>query len=175
MKRPVYPQLAPAPRCWLQTLLASWLCLSLLWLSGCSALRPEFREPDVQVKAFQKLPGSNLLDQRFALLLELQNPNDYALDVKGLRFRFDVGEVELMRGLSDEIPPIPAYGTVRFTVQGSANLVQAVRLLQQMQRQPDDTNNYRLVLDVDLAKGWPSTFTVTRRGEFALQDWLGKR
>lgn len=156
-------------------MLTACLCLSLLWLAGCSALRPEFREPDVQVKAFQKLPGSNLLDQRFALLLELQNPNDYALDVKGLRFRFDVGDVELMRGVSSDIPPIPAYGTVRFTVQGSANLVQAVMLLKQMQRQPDDGTAYRLVLDVDLAKGWPSTFTVTRRGEFALRDWLDKR
>lgn len=150
------------------------LLLSLLLLQGCSSLREEFQEPDIRVLGFARLPGNNLLDQRFNLYLKLSNPNDLQLDIKGIAFSFNIGETELIRGVSNNVPHIAPYGEVEFTVQGSANLIEAVRLLKKLQRHPEAAQAYQLKAKVDLAHGWPSTFNLTRDGNLRLDQLLRK-
>lgn len=155
------------------SLLKSVLAIFLIFtFQGCSSLRQEYEEPDIRVLEFSRLPGNNLLDQRFSLLLSLTNPNDLELDVKGLAFVFDIGGTELIRGTSNDVPLIKPYGEARFTVQGSANLVEAMRLLKKLSRQPDKRLDYTLHTTVELAKGWPSTFRLTRDGQVGLEDLL---
>jgi LEA14-like dessication related protein len=144
-------------------------------LQACSWMRQEFKDPDIQVVGFSYLPGDNILEQHFALRLQLTNPNDLELEVKGIGFEFAVAGVELMHGASNGIPLIKPYSSTEFTVQGSANVIQAMRLLKKMHKNPQNRFDYTLNTKIDLAHGWPSTFNLKREGNIGLDDWLGKQ
>jgi LEA14-like dessication related protein len=147
----------------------------ILVLQGCSWLRQELVDPDIQVIGFKHLKGNNLLEQRFILRLQLTNPNDLELDVKAISFLFNIADIELIQGVSNDVPVIKPYSKTEFTVQGSANVIQAARLLKKMQKNPDKRFDYTLHTKVDLAHGWPSTFNLKRDGDVGLNDWLQKR
>lgn len=153
----------------------SLFCMFFLALQSCTWLQQDLKDPDIQVTGFSHVPGGNLLEQRFALQLQITNPNDLQLDVKGLTFDFAVDDVKLVRGVSNEVPVIKPYSQTAFTVHGSANVVQAVRLLSRMQRNPDKRFRYRLNTRIDLLRGWPSTFNLERNGDIGLSDWLEKQ
>ena len=145
----------------------------IIFLQGCSWLRQELVDPDIQVIGFKHLKGNNLLEQRF--ILRLTNPNDLELDVKAISFLFNIADIELIQGVSNDIPVIKPYSKTEFTVQGSANVIQAARLLKKMQKNPDKRFDYTLHTKVDLAHSWPSTFNLKRDGDVGLNDWLQKR
>jgi len=150
------------------------VCIVILALQACSWMRQEFTDPDIKVIGFNYLPGNNLLEQRFALRLQLTNPNDMELDVKGISFLFTIANIDLIQGASNEIPLIKPYSATEFTVQGSANVIQAARLLKKMHKNPQNRFGYTLNAKIDLAHGWPSTFNLKREGNIGLDDWLGK-
>lgn len=150
------------------------VCIIILALQGCSWMRQEFKDPDIRVIGFDYLPGDNLLEQYFTLRLQLTNPNDLELDVKGLGFEFAIAGVELMHGVSNDIPVIKPYSSTEFTVKGSANVIQVMRLLKKMHKNPQSRFDYTLNTRIDLAHGWPSTFNLKREGNIGLDDWLGK-
>lgn len=151
------------------------ICFIVLTLQACSWMRQEFKDPDIQVVGFKYLPGNNLLEQRFALNLKLTNPNDLELDVKGISFLFTIANIELIQGVSNEIPVIKPYSATEFTVQGSANVIQAARLLKKIHKNPQNRFDYILNTKIDLAHGWPSTFNLKREGNVGLDDWLEKK
>lgn len=143
---------------------------------GCSWWAKPFEEPDIKVVSFTALPGDNFLEQRFALKLRLVNPNDLRLDIKGLVFDFSVEGVELMRGSSRDIPVIEPYGEAEFSVEGSANMLDAAKLLfHELQSDPDAKFDYVLKSRIDLANHWPSTFHITRDGKIDLLKSSGQR
>jgi LEA14-like dessication related protein len=154
---------------------SSLVCMIFLALQSCSWLRQDLQEPDIKVVGFSRVSGGNLLEQRFALQLQVTNPNDLKLEVKGLTFTFAVDDADLVQGVSNEVPVIKPYSQTEFTVHGSANVIQAVRLLNRMQRKPDRRFNYTLNTRIELLHGWPSTFNLKREGDIGLSDWLEKQ
>lgn len=140
-------------------------------LQACSWVQQDLVEPEIQVVGLKHIAGGNLLDQRFTLQLQLTNPNDLELEVKGIHFQLELAGMELMQGVSNEVPIIKPYSTTQFTVQGSANVVQAVRLLRKMQKKPERRFQYTLKTRIDLVHGWPSTFNLQREGDVGLDDW----
>ena len=150
------------------------ICLLLL-VQGCSWLQKDLRNPDVKVVGFSTTKGgNNLLEQKFALRLHLTNPNDLELDVKGMNFEFEIEGVELIRGVSDDVPLIKPFSEAEFTVQGSANVIQAVRLLKKLQKKPDAELAYTLNTRIVLRHGWPSSFNLKKDGTLNLNDWLSQ-
>lgn len=147
-----------------------FICMMIFTLQSCSWMRQEFRDPDIKVVRFTHIKSDNFLEQRFALRLQLTNPNDMELEVKGISFQFAVAGIEFIKGVSDEVPVIKPYSTTEFTVQGSANVIQAVRLLHKMQKKPQNRFDYTLNTKIDLAHGWPSTFNLKREGDIGLDD-----
>jgi LEA14-like dessication related protein len=143
----------------------------LFALQACSLLRQEFADPDIQVIGLQHVSGGNLLNQRFLLQLQLTNPNDLQLEVKGIHFQLEVAGLPLMQGVSNQIPVIKPYSTIEFTVEGSANVIQAVKLIRKMQKKPQQRFDYLLNTRVELARGWPETFNLQRQGDVSLGDW----
>ena len=144
--------------------------IMMLALQSCSLMQQEFTDPEIQVIGFTHQSGGNLLDQRFTLRLQLTNPNDMKLEVKGISFQFAIAGMQFLQGVSDEVPVIKPYSSTEFTVQGSANVIQAVRLLKKMQKKPQQRFDYTLNTKIDLAHGWPSTFNLKREGDIGLDD-----
>ncbi|HEX3398213.1 MAG TPA: LEA type 2 family protein [Steroidobacteraceae bacterium] len=92
-----------------------------LALGACSLMAPKFNRPNISVIGIE-MRGGNLLQQNFAVKLSIQNPNDRALPVRGLRTELTVGGELIASGVSDRAVVIPAFGESEFDMTIRANL-----------------------------------------------------
>ena len=88
--------------------------------------------------------GGNLLQQNFAVKLNIQNPNDRALPVRGLHTELSVGGEQIASGVSDRAVVIPAFGESEFDMTVSANLALALLKLTDKANQHADSIDYDL-------------------------------
>jgi LEA14-like dessication related protein len=119
------------------------LIVLALTLSGCSLVTPKFTRPNVTVISVE-LRGGNLLQQNFAVKLNIQNPNDRALPVRGLHTELNVGGEQIASGVSDRAVVVPAFGESEFDMTISANLALALLKLADKANQHGDTIDYEL-------------------------------
>ena len=116
--------------------------LSLI-LSGCSLIAPKFNRPNVTVLGIE-LRGGNLLQQNFAVKLNIQNPNDRPLPVRGLHAELNVGGEQIATGISDRAVVIPAFGESEFDLTITANLALILLKLADKANQHADSIEYDL-------------------------------
>ena len=115
-----------------------------LVLGACSLIAPKFNRPNVTVIGIEMRSG-NLLQQSFAVKLNIQNPNDRALPVRGLHAQLNVGGEQIASGVSDRAVIVPAFGEAEFDMTISANLALALLKL------ADKANNHAQSIDYDLS------------------------
>jgi LEA14-like dessication related protein len=116
------------------------LCLCL---GACSLLAPKFNRPNITVISIQ-LRGGNLLQQNFAVKLNIQNPNDRPLPVRGLHAELNVGGELIASGTNDRAVVIPALGESEFDLTITANLALALLKLADSANQHADSIDYDL-------------------------------
>ena len=116
------------------------LCVGL---SACSLVAPKFTRPTVTVIGIE-MRGGNLWQQNFAVKLNIQNPNDRALPVRGLHTELSVGGERIASGVSDRAVVIPAYGESEFDMTITANLALALLKLNDRANQHADSIDYDL-------------------------------
>jgi LEA14-like dessication related protein len=114
-----------------------------LSLSACSLMAPKLSRPNVTVISVE-LRGGNLLQQNFAVKLNIQNPNDRALPVHGLHAELSVGGESIASGVSDRAVVIPALGESEFDMTITANLALALLKLADKANQHSDSIDYEL-------------------------------
>jgi LEA14-like dessication related protein len=115
----------------------------LLWLAGCSLVAPKFNRPNVSVVSIE-MRGGNLLQQNFAVKLNIQNPNTQALPVNGLHVELNVGGEEIASGVSDRAFVVPAFGESQFDMTIKANVALALIKLANKMDQHADSVDYDL-------------------------------
>ena len=93
----------------------------MLWLAACSLMAPRFNRPNVAVVNIEMRSG-NLLQQNFAVRLNVQNPNNRALPVSGLHVELSADGVEIASGVSDHAFVVPPFGESEFDMTIKANL-----------------------------------------------------
>jgi LEA14-like dessication related protein len=114
-----------------------------LSLSACAALAPKFNRPNVSVVSIE-LRSGNLLQQNFAVKLNIQNPNDRLLPVSGLHLSLNVGGDEIASGVSDRAFIVPAFGESEFDMTIKANMALAFMKLADKMDQHSDSIDYDL-------------------------------
>ena len=114
-----------------------------LALGACSLMAPKFNRPNVTVISIQ-LRSGNLLQQNFAVKLNIQNPNDRALPVRGVHAELNVGGEQIASGISDRAVLIPAFGESEFDLTITANLALALLKLADRANQHADSIDYDL-------------------------------
>jgi LEA14-like dessication related protein len=114
-----------------------------LALCGCSLLAPKFTRPNITVISIE-MRGGNLLQQSFAVKLDIQNPNDRALPVRGLHTELSVGGEQIASGVSDHAVIVPAFGDAEFDMTITANLALALLKLTDKANQHADSIEYDL-------------------------------
>jgi LEA14-like dessication related protein len=119
------------------------LIILALSLGGCSLFTPKFTRPNVTVISVE-LRGGNLLQQNFAVKLNIQNPNDRALPVRGLHAELNVGGEQIASGVSDRAIIVPASGESEFDMTITANLALALLKLADRANQHADTIDYEV-------------------------------
>lgn len=124
--------------------LKRWLSGSMismiLLLAGCATLAPHIEPPDITVARFQVV-DVQLLEQRYALTLRVQNPNDFALPIKGLSFNLSMYGRPFAHGVSNHAVRIEPYSEAMLelsVVSGTLNLIQQFAKLQDEGRESID-------------------------------------
>ena len=127
-------------------------------LGACSLMAPKFNWPNITVIGIE-LRGGNLLQQTFAVRLNIQNPNDRPLPVHGLHAELNVGGEQIASGTSDRAVVIPASGESEFDLTITANLALALLKLADRANQHADSIDYDLTgaasLDLPFLRNLP--------------------
>src|ERR1700733_15106611 len=109
----------------------------VLCLAACSLVAPKFNRPNVSVVSID-MRGGNLLQQNFAVKLNVQNPNDRALPVSGLSVELNVDGERIASGVSDRAFVVPAFGESEFDMTIKANMALALlKLANKLDQQTD--------------------------------------
>jgi len=115
----------------------------MLCLAACSLVTPKFNRPNVSVVSVEMRSG-NLLQQNFAVKLNIQNPNDRALPVSGLHVELNVSGEQIASGVSDRAFVVPALGESEFDMTIKANMALALLKLANKMDQQSDSIDYDL-------------------------------
>src|ERR1700761_4467171 len=125
--------------------------LSALVVQSACSLTPKFDRPNVTVISVE-MRGGNWLQQNFAVRLNIQNPNDRELPVRGLHTQLSVGGEQIASGTSDRAVIVPAKGDAEFDMTVTANMALALLKLADKANQHGDQLEYELsgIADIDL-------------------------
>ena len=140
-----------------------------LALCGCSLVAPKFTRPNVTVISIE-MRGGNLLQQSFAVKLNIQNPNDRALPVRGLHTELNVGGEQIASGVSDHAVIVPAYGDAEFDMTITANLALALLKLTDKANQHADSIDYDLTGAASLDLPFMRTLPFHQSGTFKIPN-----
>lgn len=144
-------------------LAACWLCLA-----ACSMVAPKFNRPTVSVVGVE-LRGGNLLQQNFSVKLNVQNPNDRALPVRGLSVALNVGGDQIASGVSDRAFVVPPFGESEFDMTIKANLAVALLKLADKMNQHADSIDYDLTGSASIDLPFLRDLPFHQSGSFSLQ------
>ncbi len=131
-------------------------------------MTPKFNRPNVSVISIQ-MRGGNLLAQNFAVKLNVQNPNDRALPVRGLHAELRVGGDAIATGVSDRAFVVPPFGESEFDVTITANLALALLKLADKANQNADSLDYEVSGAVSIDLPFLSNLPFHQSGSFSLK------
>lgn len=103
--------------------------LPLLVFIGCSALGTQPEPPNVSVSHLE-LVDTGLFEQRYRLYLRVQNPNDVALWITGMRFALELNGRPFATGVNAHPTNVPPYGEVVKQIDVVSGLAQVLEQLQ---------------------------------------------
>lgn len=97
-----------------------------LGLSGCAGMVNKPEPPRLTLAGFE-LRDAGLMEQRFALRLRVQNPNDFKLAIKALDYRLDLNDQPFASGLSNQPVTIDSFGTELIEVEAYSDIFGMLR------------------------------------------------
>lgn len=150
------------------------ISLLILCVSACSQLTPNFEQPSVEVTSIELLPSQGI-EARFAIGLRVSNPNRIALNVVGMSYDVSLENIKVIRGVANDVPSIPAYGTEEFKITASSNLLQSLKLLSNFMANPKDKISYSFGAKLDIGSTLLPALRISDGGEINLTQLGQKR
>ena len=131
------------------------LVTGLTW--GCATMRPPLEAPQVSLVNISQRPSTGM-ETAFLMELRLINPNDMAINLKGIDCRLEINDSTIASGVSNEEATLPGLGTIVYpvTAYSSASdfIMLMVRLMADSNSSPEDFElKYSLRGRVHLAGG----------------------
>lgn len=134
-------------------------------LSACAGLAGLSQKPEVSVAGLN-LVQVGVFEQRFALKLRVQNPNDVELRINGLSFEIELNGQSFLTGVSDRGVTIPRFGEAVLEVSATSTLGSALKQLRELQKGGRDRVDYRIAGRLNLSG--IGTVPFERRGDLQM-------
>jgi LEA14-like dessication related protein len=99
--------------------------------------------PDVYVIDIRPLDGT-AFEQRMQVDLRVRNPNDFALEIDGVRFDLELNGRRFARGLGDDRATVPRLGEARISVVSTTTMMDWVRQFAVLAQPGRKDMDYRL-------------------------------
>jgi LEA14-like dessication related protein len=135
-------------------------------VAGCALLSPDFEAPSVSVISFKPVLSQSL-EPRFEIGMRVVNPNSKVLNLRGMSYKIYLNGYKIVEGASNELPSVPAYGEATVKLVAMVSLVEAMRLLQDLLRTPENKVGYRFQAVLDVGAMIPS-IRVEKTGSYGL-------
>jgi len=138
--------------------------LLALLLVACAGLSKELDPPKVSIENFRSIPSEGS-GPRFEVDLRIQNPNATALDIAGISYDIALQGIELISGVSNQVPLIEGYAEEVVTLQSGLNMIQLIRFFARLGggQQSLDALEYRVTAKIDF-KGFMPTQRIEESG-----------
>jgi LEA14-like dessication related protein len=137
-----------------------WRSLALvvcLLAAGCSAFAPKLETPRLTIVRVS-MTSADMFSQNFVVRMNVENPNDRELPVKGIDYKLFLEGDSFAEGMSTKSFVIPALGETEFDMTVRTNFVSGLgRLLSRLNGR--DTVNYvfegKVLADVGMVRKIP--------------------
>ncbi len=143
------------------------LVLSAASLSGCSTLQSQFERPTVKL-ANIALVEMGLLQQVYAVTLQVDNPNGFKLPVKGVRYAVRLAGQDFATGLTPGAFNIPANGSDQVQVEVRTNLLESFGHLSRMLSDGSEDLAYEMTGDIQIDLPFIDTIPFSQSGTIPL-------
>lgn len=155
-------------RCLVAALMTLVLALmTLVLLSGCAHLGLKLEQPQVKVVSLKVLPAEGM-EQRFGIGLRITNPNGIGINLVGMSYSLRLQGYDLLSGVANDIPEIPAYSEVPLEIIANVDLFNGLRFIQSLLEKPTDQLSYELVAKLELESSLLPAIRIVERGSIAL-------
>lgn len=141
--------------------------LVLASLSGCSTLQSQFEQPTVRL-ANVALLEVGLLQQTYGVTLQVDNPNGFALPIKGINYNVRLAGQDFASGLTPNAFTIPANGSDQVQVEVRTNLLESIGHLSRMLSGGPQDIDYEMSGDIQVNLPLIGAIPFTRSGTIPL-------
>jgi LEA14-like dessication related protein len=143
------------------------LCV-LVMMTGCAALNPALKDPDVKVVGLRVLPSQGLFQRTVALDLSIYNPNKQELSVRSIDYAVDIETIKLLKGTNTQVPALKGLAETPVSMEFSIDIIQAVRLIEHFSRNGiGDKVNYNFAAVIDFS-AWLPNMHIDKKGALPL-------
>jgi LEA14-like dessication related protein len=111
--------------------------------SGCAGIRMHTEPPYVSLVNMNILQ-IGIFEQRFLLQLRIQNPNDFALSISGMKYTLMINEKDFARGVNRQSVNLPAYGEEIVDVEVVSDLGNLLNQIRELGTGQKQTLSFRL-------------------------------
>jgi len=132
---------------------------------ACSSFGPKLESPTVTVLTVQTL-SSDMFAQKFKVRLQVQNPNDMELKVRGFEYEIFLMGDSFAEGNSSDQFLLPSHGEAEFDMLVTTNFVSGLgRLISRMGGGKLEDVDYEIVGKVFVDKGMLRKIPFNHRGK----------
>lgn len=142
------------------------LVIVVVLLTACVSIPDDFRQPGIQLQSITPRASGGVLPA-FEIRVLVNNPNRIALDVEGVRYRLALQGYDIISGVANDVPAIPAYGEAEVVLDASADLLGGLGLLNELLSAPAEPVSYAFEAEIDIGRLYP-TVELRREGTLTL-------
>ncbi len=134
-----------------RSVLLALAATALVAISGCESLGQKVETPKLSLVSINLL-SAGLLEQRYGVMLRVENPNPISLPIEGVSYELKLAGDTFATGVTPDPFSVPKYGETEFQIEVRTNLLKSAKYLVDWYRGGNDALDYELGgrLQVDL-------------------------
>ena len=131
----------------IRTLILPLLAVALF--AGCASTGRISELPYITLSNINLL-NLGVFEQRYRIMMRVQNPNDAVIPIKGMSYQLFINEQNFARGVSNESVIIPEFGEEVVEIVATSDLTSILRQLQELMSGGINKVSYRMTGKVKL-------------------------
>lgn len=144
--------------------------VAAMFLHSCATLPQQLETPEVDIVSVV-MGEQQGLRQMFDVTLAVSNPNGINLSLVGLNYTLELEGLDVIKGLANNIPTIPAYGEQNINISLGIGLLEGLQFFNKLTQKNDANLNYALQLNLDTGLPIFGVIPISKKGVLDSQSF----
>ncbi len=140
------------------------IVLAIVTLASCETLRQQVNTPEVSLVSVQMAEQQGLR-QMFDVTLAVSNPNAIDLSLVGVNYTLALEGLDVVKGSSNNVPTIPAYGEQNIEVRLGIGLLEGIQFINKLTQKDEPSLDYSLQMQLDTGMPVFGVIPISRSGK----------